>query len=232
MKQITRTKLSESVAQVIVDEIQKGSYPSGTRLPTEHEFMEKLGVGRSSVREAFQSLVMMGILDTRAGQGTFVRDISRDVIISPYLFAPLVDPNSASDFMEARLVVEPSIAGIAAVRYSDEQYREMENMLDECYSCIQSGQSATAINGEFHLKIAMATGNIVFVRFMEAIIRMLVRRGEILETDRSYQEWELESHREILSAIGSRRDENARRAMEEHIIKVAGYHKNVSGLGE
>ncbi|MFW5862770.1 MAG: FadR/GntR family transcriptional regulator [Spirochaetota bacterium] len=231
MKQITRTKLSESVARAIVEEIQKGSYPPGTRLPTEHEFMEKLRVGRSSVREAFQSLVMMGILDTRAGQGTFVRDISRDVIISPYLLAPLVDPNSASDFMEARLVVEPSIAGIAAVRHSDEQYREMENMLNECDSCIQSGQSVTAINGEFHLKIAMATGNIVFVRFMEAIIRMLVRRGEVLESDRSYQEWELESHREILSAIGSRLDENARRAMEDHIIKVTGYHKNFSGPG-
>jgi GntR family transcriptional repressor for pyruvate dehydrogenase complex len=224
MQQVGRSKLSESIARMIVENIRNGTYPPGAKMPPEREIMKMLGVGRSSVREAFQSLAIMGVLDIGAGQGTYVRDISSDTVISPYLLAPLVDPRSAAEFLEARLVVEPSIAALAAERHTEEEYRAMSGILDQCEEAISRKEPVNSLGGDFHMRIAQSTHNMVFVRFIEAVVGMLVARGEKIKADRKFLDQELKSHREVLASIGSRNPERARRAMDEHIRMVSQYH--------
>jgi GntR family transcriptional repressor for pyruvate dehydrogenase complex len=227
MQQIGRSKLSESIARMIVENIR-----NGTKMPPEHEIMKMLGVGRSSVREAFQSLAIMGVLDIGAGLGTFVRDISNDVTISPYLLAPLVDHGAAAEFLEARLVVEPSIAALAAERHTEEEYRRMAEILDQCEAYISEGKPVNSLGGDFHLLIARSSHNMVFVRFIEAIVGMLVSRGEKIKADRKFLDSELKSHREVLASIGSGNPVSARRAMDEHIRMVSQHHMNDKAAAE
>ncbi len=223
MEQIGRSKLSESIARMIIENIRNGTFPPGARMPPEHELMKKLGVGRSTVREALQSLAIMGVLDIGAGQGTYVRDISKEVTISQYILAPLVDPQAAAEFLEARLIVEPSIAALSAQRHTEAEYRQMAGILDRIELFIGEGKPVNSLGGDFHLILARSTHNMVFVRFIEAVIGMLVSRGDLMKADRAFLDWELQSHRDVLSAIGSRNPDTARRVMEDHIRMVSDY---------
>ncbi len=227
MEQINRNRLSESIVRMMVDSIKKGVYPPGTKMPPEREIMTMLGVGRSTLREAFQSLAIMGILDIRSGQGTFVKDVSKDVIISPHVLAPLVDPEAAAEFLEVRLIVEPSIARLAARRHTAEEYKEMHDLLDTCEEYIAAGTSVNGLNGNFHLLIARSSQNAVLVRFIESIIGMLVARTEQMRKQEDFLRWELSSHRRVLRAIESREADAAGRAMEKHIVEVTERHRKL-----
>jgi GntR family transcriptional regulator, transcriptional repressor for pyruvate dehydrogenase complex len=224
MEPLIKTNLSESLAKIIIEHIKNGALVPGSRLPTEKDLMAKYQVGRSSVREAFQSLAIMGILETHPGQGTFVKDISKNVIVNPHIFTPLVGSETNSDFLEARMLVEPAIAGLAAKRHTTDEYNEMKDLLEKCAHLISENRPVTTLNGEFHVRIAQASHNIVFMRFMESIIGMLVSLGESLEKDRDYLKWELDSHRLVLSTIHSRKTNAARFTMEKHIKQVSEFH--------
>lgn len=224
MEQIGKSKLSESIVRMIVENIRNGAFPPGAKMPPEHELMKKLGVGRSTVREALQSLAIMGVLEIGAGQGTYVRDISKEVTISQYILAPLVDPRAAADFLEARLIVEPAIAALAARRHSPEEYTAMAVVLDRIENSIALGKPVNRLGGDFHLLIARATRNMVFVRFIEAVIGMLVSRGDDITADRDFLDRELRSHRDVLRAVGTKNPDSARSAMEEHIRMVSEHH--------
>jgi GntR family transcriptional regulator, transcriptional repressor for pyruvate dehydrogenase complex len=228
MEPIIKTNLSESLARIIVDQIKNGIFSPGSRLPTEKDLMTKYQVGRSSVREAFQSLAILGVLETHPGQGTFVKDISKNVIVNPHIFTPLVGTETNNDFLEARLLVEPAIAGLAAKRHTTDEYHEMKELLDRCAHLISVNRPVTKLNGEFHVRIAQASHNIVFMRFMESIIGMLVSLGESLEKDGDYLKWELDSHKEVLSTIHSRKTNAARLAMEKHIREVSEFHSRLN----
>src|ERR687887_1934589 len=67
-----RSKLAATVAQQILDEIRGKRLERGTRVPSERQLMEALGVGRSTIREAINGLAMLGVLEIRHGQGAFV----------------------------------------------------------------------------------------------------------------------------------------------------------------
>jgi len=224
MPPLSKSKLSQSIVKMIVDDIRKGIFAPGTKMPPEHEIMKMFGVGRSSVREAFQSLAIMGVLDIGAGQGTFVRNIAKEETISPFILAPLVDREAAAEYLEARLLVEPSIAALAAQRHTKDEYARMAEVLDQCEEFIKEGKQVNSLGGDFHFLIAKSSHNLVFVRFMGAIIGMLVSRGEKIIRDKKFLTWELKSHREVLESIGSKNPERARSAMDEHIRLVSRYH--------
>lgn len=76
---VARSTLARSVAARLVSLIADGTFEPGDRLPSERELAKKLGVGRSTLREALQSLAMMSLVDIQAGRGTFVREIPPDV---------------------------------------------------------------------------------------------------------------------------------------------------------
>ncbi len=72
MKQIARVSLVDTVVDRLREEIASGSWPVGSKIPTEARLIEELGVSRTSVREGVRSLVQLGLLETRQGDGTYV----------------------------------------------------------------------------------------------------------------------------------------------------------------
>src|SRR6476469_4925729 len=103
-------QLYERIAARLVDEVRSGALAPGERLPGERELARRLGVGRSSVREAIASLQVDGVVVTRPGSGTYVADeppLARDAAAADV---------SPSALLEARALVEPRIAALAARR--------------------------------------------------------------------------------------------------------------------
>ncbi len=182
--------------------------------------MQSLGVGRSSVREAFQALAIMGLIDIRPGLGTFVREITNEMAIPSNIFAPLINPEGTEDLLEARLAVEPTIASLAAERHTPEEIEEIERVLLGSRDAFTSGKPVYPVATNFHVQIARASHNMVFIRFIETVSGLFAVRGALMEKHKDYLAWEYDSHYSVLRAVGSGDPESARRQMHEHIQEV------------
>src|SRR5262245_59456553 len=116
MKPVTRTSLSDEIVQQIIDLISREVLKPGDRLPSERELCKKFGVGRTSLREALRSLAVMGILDGRVGDGTFVSDSNSKYLAKSLQWGLLLDRKKVQDLIETRLMLESQTAFLAAQR--------------------------------------------------------------------------------------------------------------------
>src|SRR3954454_8343357 len=107
-----RTPLFDQVIDQLRDQITSGRWPVGSRIPTEPELVEQLGVARNTVREAVRALAHNGLLDIRQGSGTYVLATSELAGVMHRRFADADQLQVA----ELRSTLETSAAGLAAGR--------------------------------------------------------------------------------------------------------------------
>ncbi len=157
----SRKLLTEKVADEIVRTIIGKERKAGDKLPNEFELAEKLGVGRSTVREAIKTLVSRNVVEIRRGAGTFVSErsgVSEDPLGLQFLNDPV---RVASDLLALRFLLEPRLASLAAGNCSPEQLAELMELCDACEHAILSGDDFAEENMRFHAAIARASGNVV-----------------------------------------------------------------------
>ena len=124
--------LTEKVADDIVRTIIGKELKPGDKLPNEFELAAKLGVGRSTVREAIKALVSRNVVEIRRGAGTFVSDrsgVSEDPLGLQFLGDTA---RVATDLLELRFMMEPRLASLAAGNSTPEQIAEMMQLCDAC----------------------------------------------------------------------------------------------------
>jgi len=202
------------VADQIAARIRDGVLPPGSKMPTDRELVDKLGVSRATVREAMIALEMMGYVETRFGSGAYV--------------AQTLPPPSDTDgppgyfeLVEARFHIEARIAGLAAQTCTPEDMTHLRACVAQMIAPDSSFEEIEAADREFHLTLARATGNSVFVSLIE----------DFWNARRSYPRWtrmhnqqtredvaryfEAE-HMAILRAVEARDSAEAERAMQVH----------------
>ncbi|SEQ33957.1 DNA-binding transcriptional regulator, FadR family [Azotobacter beijerinckii] len=216
---------SRSLAQDLVAEltrqIREGQIKCGEKLPTESEIMEAHGVSRTVVREAISRLQASGTVETRHGIGTFVLDTSTPsgFRIDP---ATIVTLRDVMAILELRVSLEVECAGLAARRRSAEQLAAMRAALD---TFNRAGHASDAVAGDFqfHLQIALATGNRYFTDIMthfgtSIIPRTRLDSAHIAHADQQqYQERLSREHEQIYEAIARQDADAARAAMRLHL---------------
>jgi GntR family transcriptional repressor for pyruvate dehydrogenase complex len=208
-----RQKLAQIVAHRLLELIESGTLQEGDRLPSESELKERFAVGRSTIREALNGLVLLGAVEVRHGQGAVVVGPPR---ADSGLEAALRTARDA-DLIEVRRALETAIAEAAAVRGTDDDLAEVRALLDEAERHLAEEGSAVVESVGFHLRLAEATGNPFFIRFIEFSGELMSERGERLRSARGYANWELRMHRRLYEAIASRDPERARAEMESHL---------------
>ncbi|HKC10729.1 MAG TPA: FadR/GntR family transcriptional regulator [Vicinamibacteria bacterium] len=217
---INSPRIYEEIVRQIRTLISEGKLKSGDRLPPERDLAERFRVSRASVREALRSLESMGLIEIRLGEGTFVREISVDSLIEPLALVILTQREAVGELFEARRLLEPPIAGLAARRSTKEEVQEMERILEEQGKEVAAGGTGLAQDAAFHAAIASSTNNRAITRIVHAVIDLLTQsREESLQIagrpTRSHQD-----HLRILEAIRGRRSAAARRAMLDHVVAV------------
>src|SRR3989475_331886 len=130
LEPIKSTRIYEEIVRQVKQLIGEGKLKSGDRLPPERDLAEKFMVSRTSVREALRALQSRGLIDIRAGEGAFIRDISVDTLIEPLALVILPHREAVGELFEARRLLEPAIAALAARRATREELGEMERILD------------------------------------------------------------------------------------------------------
>jgi GntR family transcriptional regulator, transcriptional repressor for pyruvate dehydrogenase complex len=225
-----RRKLTETVAEQLLGEIRRRGLAPGTRMPSERELMQALGVGRSTVREALNGLAMLGVIEIRHGQGAFVAQEAVGVT-TPEIAAALAK-GVTRDLLEARRPVETAIARFAALRRTPVDLAEIEDVLAKHERALANGRQAARWSVRFHLELAEAAHNEVLAGFVASFAKLLAERGPVLEKLDGYRDWELAEHRGLYEAVSDGDAELAARRMDAHLEQVEAYHARLPHQSE
>ncbi|MGW2559572.1 FadR/GntR family transcriptional regulator [Streptomyces sp. NPDC001514] len=152
-----RSALSDQVITELRNQITTGEWPVGSRIPTEPELVEQLGVARNTVREAVRALAHNGLLDIRQGSGTYVVATSELAGVMHRRFAD-ADPGHVA---EVRSTLESSAARLAAERRTERDLKQLDALLarrEEAWETGDAEQFVTA-DASFHLAVVAASHN-------------------------------------------------------------------------
>lgn len=220
-----------SQTDVVVGEIKamiiRGDLQAGSRLPVEKELATALGVSRSSLREGVRALAVLGVLETRQGDGTYVTSLDASILLAPLGFlVDLQSPDESENLASVRRVLETEAAARAALRISDEDVRDAESVLSSIDAFVDDPGSAGRdeimdADIAFHRIIARASGN----RALEALIEAFANRTIRTRTWRAITEQGVvprthREHHDILRAVRSGDPDRARLAMAVHLVEV------------
>lgn len=219
--------LVESVAEQLIEEIRRQKLPAGSRLPSEREFVRRLGVGRSTVREALNGLALLGVIAIHHGRGVFVADALK-YQQAPREIGAALARSLTQELLEAREPVEAAIAHLAAERRTASDLAELEETLATHERLLVEGRSAAKYAALFHRQLADAAHNQVLASFVNSIQRQLIERGSRLEELSGYPEWELAEHQEILLTIRAGDPARAAARIRQHLAAMQEHHDRLT----
>lgn len=199
------------LTQLIIDE----AYLPGHKLPNEYILAERLGVGRSTVREAIKILVSRNVLDVRHGSGTFVSERT-GVVDDPLGFRFHKNKRKlAVDLCEVRLLLEPAIAAAAAENRTDAQVEAMRHYCAVIEKQFEEDVDHSEADVALHKTIAEASGNLIapgIVGIVSTAIPLFVS-----VTRRTLWDETTTAHSRCVEAIRKRNATAAKRAMRDHL---------------
>jgi len=221
IKRIGRTTLAREVVNQLAELILKGAWGPGEQIPSEKELATRFGVGRSTIREALQSLVVIGILETRPGGRSYIQEPNSELLSGAFHWGLLLSPRNLHDLTEVRIHVEGECAGLAAARRNEQ---DLVELLDAHHNVIANRADDVRFmeaDNLYHKRIAEASKNLIFVNLV-ATIQSLVRLWypsvyKIADT----KDLTLLEHEKIYDAICSGNVQGAREAMQIHLESAA-----------
>lgn len=214
------------VVDRILDLIKKGVFKVGDRLPPERLMAKKLGVSRPSVREAYSALEIVGVLESKAGSGTYVKSDNINKFFEDKIRDISTKEESPYEIIEVRKIIEPEIVSRAAKNSTSEDISEIEKILEKMKSEMKDGESYTLeTDAIFHLRIAKASGNAVLLNVMKYILDLSKER--LWETMRAelvkrpgHLEKDIEYHESVLNCIKNKDVRHARSLMKKHFNEI------------
>ena len=213
---IESKRLFERIAEQIKTLITSGEYKVGSRLPPERDLAFQLGVSRPTVREAMIALELSGLVEVRVGAGIYVISSKPKLVLAPNT---KIKAPSPSELLEARLMLEPINAALAAERFRPELTDGLETAIEQQISEDAIGADA---DRQFHMIIAEATGNRALVGMTEYLWdQMLSSHMWKLLIDHAQLQGLypiiLDDHRNLLDALTRRDPESAKSIMVNHL---------------
>jgi GntR family transcriptional regulator, transcriptional repressor for pyruvate dehydrogenase complex len=213
----SETQVATRVVDYIRGQIESQALKPGDCIPPEREFARDLKVSRASLRAGIGFLAAMGILKVRHGVGTFVADNPAAVQSSWLNLWSAVNGLKPSHLYEARLVLEGTLASLAAKRGREEHLLELAEEVGEMYATFEEPEEYLIHDVRFHRTIAEAAGNPILKTLMEAVTATIYERRRGATPLPSSLRSSAELHKEIYRAIRSRNAGKAKELMECHL---------------
>lgn len=204
----------QAIRKLIADE----DYRPGDALPSQRDLAERLGVSRTSLREALSSLSALGMVSVQPGKGVFVQ------AAAPTGFAwPFAEQVSAADTFQLRFALEGFACGLAAATLTAAELDALQDNVEQMRLELRGGDfdSASRLDFDFHRRILLASGN-------QAMCGIVTSRADIflesqklpfIRPERAMETWQ--EHRKILKALGRHASGPAQKAMQQHVRAAA-----------
>lgn len=214
--------------QIVAEDLQKlieeGILTPGARLKTIDKLAEQYGVGKSTIREALSQLKARGLIESRQGEGTFVKNSA----VTALQQLPVLTVGNREELvhlLQVRKIIETGCAEIAAIAHDEQDEAELKEVLTNMAISGDNEEMSRIYDIQFHIAIAKASKNPFLKNMMDSISEVMnytIRDSRNLwlyskdgSANRLYQE-----HYEIFEAIRSRDPKKARRMLEKHLNRV------------
>jgi GntR family transcriptional repressor for pyruvate dehydrogenase complex len=227
--------LSEHLSQGVLSLIRDKGLEPGDRLPSVRELSDHFSVATPTMREALRLLEMAGNLDIRHGSGIFVRrPESRLMLTNPY--ARSLDTRTILDLLEARLIIEPPIAELAARNASKTQLDYLAGLLEDAEKHLSGQDAADAILGvanmRFHRGIAEGADNAILADVVFTLTEVHIKEQMAVLDLYNNRRRDHDQHKQIFDALVRRDAAGARDLMTGHLADVVAVVRGKIAVGE
>jgi GntR family transcriptional repressor for pyruvate dehydrogenase complex len=215
---IEKISITDEVVKRIRDTIKSGDYAVGDKLPTEMELRDQLGVGRSTIREAFRVLQAIGLIELKAGRGAFVKgynDTTYETIKKWFVEKEA----ELSELMEVRMAIEPLAVKLAIQRGTPKQIEQIREIHEAFRKAVerQDAIDLATLDESFHGAIVEASNNGLLIK-----IGRLIADAFVEYRTRSFAVTEnvvhaLDPHEKIISAIIRKDAKSAIAGIQKHL---------------
>jgi DNA-binding FadR family transcriptional regulator len=220
-------RVSETIVRRIKKQISDGHLVAGHKLPAEREMARQFKTSRVSVREAYRSLEELGVLSIRRGAdgGAFIAVVDHAPVLRSLALVLGLAKTSHKELTQARLLIEPPIARLAALRARKEDIVRLERELkkEEQEASVRAGPFRPT-GSEFHRLVAACARNLPLIVLMNALADLTATAAATLDVA-AREKHRLQNchfHRRIFDAIRQRDGEAAFTIMAEHIGDIQG----------
>jgi len=230
-KVVRSSRLYEQIVQQIEESVLKGTLKPGDQLPPERELAQQLGVSRTAVREAVKTLREKGLVEAYSGRGTFITDGTSEAARQSFdLMVKIGQQEGSSCLAELRLVLEPGIAALAAVRAQAEDVAALREAVSVMDGAQRNPEAYIEADLDFHLALAEAAANPLILSLIDSIVGLLrEQRMKIFNVEGGPERGQFH-HKRILDAVERGDPEMARRSMVSHLEQVREDSKAPNGL--
>lgn len=212
-----RTSLVDDTAAELRQMILSRQWQPGEFLPPQKELAARFGVGASTVREAVQTLVAVGLLQSHPGKGTWVREDATAGMFHPQAVRARLGELNAASLYEARSVIEVVLSEFAAARATPEDLQRIRDALQTMRETVHDTEAFVRADLEFHAAVAQAGHNDLLAQFYQLSRALLLEATHELVLLPDVKEQSIDIQATILHAIEQSNPVQARRAAEEHM---------------
>lgn len=218
----SRTRVSENLARRIKRQISSGKLTSGEKLPAEREMARRYQTSRVSVREAYRSLEELGLLTIRRGAdgGAFIAEPGHDAVQRSLSLVLRLGRTSHQELTEARLLIEPPIARLAARRARPEDLVKLKRVVERQEAALARKGHFRGHSLTFHRTVAECARNLPLATLMNSLADLTLEIVSVIDTLRPVKEGICRFHRAIYEAIERHDEDAAHELMLQHIGRV------------
>jgi GntR family transcriptional repressor for pyruvate dehydrogenase complex len=228
---IQRETVMDMVARRIEQLVRSGDLKAGDRLPPEPELARMLRVSRGSLREALKGLMYLGLIKSRAGDGTYIQSSLSRVLNRHFQWMILLNEVKHIEIYELRKIIEPDVAALAAKRATHADIERLEAALDGMAQGRGNPELFRAFDIQFHDAFAQASGNAAIQTTMRMLYHATseARKAVLPFIDNWDKHWR--RHERVFTLIRDHKPELARKAVLEDLLYAESLlHKHIGFL--
>lgn len=228
---IKNTKVYEQVIEQIKGMITNGVLKKGDRLPSERELVEQLGISRASIREALRSLEIIGLIESKQGEGNFIRENFDNTLFEPLSIMFMLNDCKVEEIFELRKVIEIETAALAAKKITDEEIDELQILINNMKTS-EDEDERVKDDAKFHYTIAKASRNFLVLSILNTVASLIDSfikdaRKDIINNQ--LKDNIDNDHEEILNALKEHNSNKASESMRKHMNLI---NKNLIKLNK
>lgn len=216
INKINRQNISDIILQQMKEQILSGEWKAGDKIPSENELTESFGVSRVSVRQALQKLTAIGLIETKVGEGSFVKKLSAGIAMNSLIPTLYLSSDSLKEVLEFRRVIEGRVAELACLKADAQDIEKLEKIFSDMEEYKGDLEKFTQYDYSFHITLGNMTKNSIIMQLYTIIHDELNVAFREIITARGNKAG-LYYHKLILDAIKDKDCENAKKIMDEHM---------------
>ena len=214
-----KTRLYEDIVQQFMKKIEDGELKAGDKLPTERELVEQLGVSRTSIREALRAMELLGMIESKVSEGTFVKHSGIDRTLLGLTSSGTIDEKRTLETYEVRTLLESFTVRLAAKNRTPEQLKAMRGAIEAMKNDIAGGNRGHSADDLFHRIIAEAAGNSVLIGILSLCAEMINSSIAVANAHVNVNDI-ISEHQSMYEAIERGDEKLAERLVRAHIKRA------------